>query len=242
VLVVLAPLAILALLVLLGVAFVARGRDGADLSPRPLLRAYLYVGSFAGVVAIAFGLASVLTAGLALVVGNELVYGAIPEEARIRRTQELDLQRAQDALRGVTFALTGGLFWLAHWLGRNRVAPGDQGSLRRAYALLGAGVFGLAALVLLPTGISQALSFWLLPATYRQGAGGTLAGGVVAAAVWLLYLRLLLDELPRGGARVIVASGPGGPTAEAVGVVARIGPPPGGRSARAEAVPPADRD
>ncbi|MDO8506338.1 MAG: DUF5671 domain-containing protein [Candidatus Limnocylindria bacterium] len=202
----LVPLAALGLLVFLLAAFAARGRDGADLSPRPLLRAYLYVGSFAGVGALAFGLASLLTAGLALVAGNELVYGAIPEEARIRRTQELDLQRAQDALRGVTFALAGGLFWLAHWLGRNRVAPGDQGSMRRAYALLGAGVFGLAALVLLPTGISQALSFWLLPATYRPGAGGTLAGGVVAAVVWLLYLRLVLGDLPRGGARLTLGS------------------------------------
>ncbi len=189
------PLAVLGALVFVALVFVARGRDGLDLSARSLFRVYLYIASFAAVVALAFGAASLGTAAFAWIGGNEFVYGGIPQEIAIRRTQELDATRAQDALRGATFAVSGGLFWLVHWIGRTRVAPGDQGPLRHAYALVGTAVFALATIILLPIGVYLALAFWLVPVGsggYRQGASMALAGGLVAAGVWLLYLRLML--------------------------------------------------
>ena len=42
------------------VLFVQHGREGLDLSPRALLRAYLYIASLAGVVVLAGGLAALV--------------------------------------------------------------------------------------------------------------------------------------------------------------------------------------
>lgn len=239
------PLAVVGVLAFLAVVLIVRGREGIDISARSLFRAYLYIASFAGVVALAFGLSSLLTALLAAVAGNELAYGGIPQEAAIRRGQELDVQRAQEALRGATFTVSGGLFWLVHWPARNRVDPGDQGALRHGYALLGTAVFALATIVLLPIGMYQALAFWLLPmpAGFRQGVGTSFAGGLVALAIWLLYLRLVLGDLPRGRGREWLFRGGAAPMLpEGSPVGARIGPPPSGRSVGAEAVPSRDAE
>lgn len=243
---ILLPFAVLGALVFVALVLAARGREGLDLSARSLFRAYLYIASFAGVVALALGLSWLGTAAFALIGGNELVYGGIPQDVAIRRTQELDATRGQDALRGATFTISGALFWLVHWIARNRVAPGDQGPLRHAYALVGTAVFALATIILLPIGVYLALAFWLVPVAsggYRQGASMALAGGLVAAGAWLLYLRLMLDDMPRGPRRHAFSSGPGrsSPPPEGAPVGARIGPPPTGRSASAEAVPPEPR-
>ncbi len=208
------------------------------------VRRYLYFGSFFGVALFAVGAASLLTAALTLLFGTELVYGGIPMEAPLRTSQQHDVQRTQDAIRGVTFVVCGLVFWLGHWLARNRFAEGDQGPARRAYALVGTIAYALVAIVLLPTGVSQALTFWLLPPLpggYRSGVGQSLAGGLVAAGVWLLYLRLLLDDLPRTG-RWAGRTFHGGPPSEASPVGARIGPRPGSLSAGAEVVPPREDD
>lgn len=240
---ILLPVAVLGALVFGALVALARGRDGLDVSARSLFRAYVYIASFAGVVALAFGAASLGTAAFAWIGGNEFVYGGIPQEIAIRRTLELDATRGQDALRGATFATLGGLFWLVHWIARNRVAPGDQGPLRHAYALVGSAIFALATIVLLPVGVYLALGFWLLPVAgggYRQGAGMALAGGIVSAAIWLLYLRLMLDDMPRGPRWRTFSSDtrPSPPPPEGAAIGARIGPPPSGRSAGAEALPP----
>ena len=48
---VLIPVAVLAVFVIIGVLAFQRGREGFDLSGNTVLRAYLYLGSFAGVIA-----------------------------------------------------------------------------------------------------------------------------------------------------------------------------------------------
>src|SRR4026209_2641409 len=58
-----------------------RGREGFDLSGNTVLRAYLYLGSFAGVIALAFGLSALLNGVLASAVGNQIVYGGAPVPA-----------------------------------------------------------------------------------------------------------------------------------------------------------------
>ncbi len=208
------------------------------------IRRYLYVGSFAGVALLAIGLSSLVTAAIALLLGTPLVYGGLPVEAVITTAERQAVQRDQDAIRGVTFAVCGLLFWAGHWVARNRVGPGDRGAGRRAYAVVGTAVYAVATIVLLPAGIAAALTFVLVPAGpggYRAGAGQSLGGGLVTLGVWLLYLRLLVDDLPRGS-RTVFHGGGGGPPAEPVRVGARIGPAPGGRSAGAEARPPVDPD
>ena len=69
---------VVGIIVLLVALFIQRGREGLDLSPRGLLRAYLYAGSFAGLVALVFGLAAIGNFVLASAVGNDVVYGAPP--------------------------------------------------------------------------------------------------------------------------------------------------------------------
>ena len=59
-------------------------------------------------------------------------------------------------------------------------------------------IFGLATVVLLPTGIYQALSYLILPAesgVFRQGAGDSLPGGLVTLPIWLIYLWLVVRDV-----------------------------------------------
>ncbi len=73
--------------------------------------------------------------------------------------------------------------------------------------------------------------------------GQTLAGGLVALGIRLLFMRQLPGDRPRRGRAVIGwRGGGGGPPLEAAGVGARIRPGPASRSAGAEAVPPRDVD
>ncbi|HET9808622.1 MAG TPA: hypothetical protein VFQ66_02925 [Candidatus Limnocylindria bacterium] len=142
---VLVPVAVIALIVIIGVIAFQRGREGVDLSPQAMLRAYLYVGSFAGVIALAFGLSALLNGALASVVGNQIVYGGTPvpqtaiqrvcpvgvtcppepdlAQVTERQRQENDRRRQEDLLRGATFTLFGALFYGAHRAARRSMHP-----------------------------------------------------------------------------------------------------------------------
>ena len=195
---VLIPIIAIALVAFVAVPFM-RGRDAVDLSPQSVFRAYLYVASFAGVAVAAFGIAALLQAAIALFAGNEFVYGAFSSDTRLTQAQQFDARRAEDAVRGVTFAAFGLAFWLVHWLARNRFAQGDQGALARGYFLIGTAVFGVATVILFPMGLYQGLTYWLVPrapGAFRSGVQDTLAGGIVVLAIWLLYLRIVLSHLP----------------------------------------------
>lgn len=219
---VLAPAAVLGTIVLLGVLFLRR--DGIDLTPRGLLRLYLYIASLAGIVVLTIGAASVVNYGLARVAGDEFIYGGEParpfprpvcppeavgkgcveptpeelERQRVAQVQQRERQRNEDLLRGATYTVFGALFWTAHWGARRGLGERDPGTvaLRRGYLMLGTVVFGIATIVLLPTGTYQALANVLLEAPegyYRQGADA-LGGGLVTLVVWLAYLRLVVAE------------------------------------------------
>jgi hypothetical protein len=262
---VLIPVALLAVVVILGVIAFQRGRDGFDLSGNTVLRAYLYLGSFAGVIALAFGLSALLNGALATAVGNQIVYGGAPVPTIVRacpagvlcppepnpadviqrQQQENDRRRQEDLLRGATFTVFGALFYGAHRAGRNAMYPraasvADHGGLRRAYHLLGTVVFGVGAIALLPAGLYQLLANSLLTLpqdSFRQGVADTLTGGIVSTVLWLLYLRAVLSDT-RGGETRFYRSGPSGPPAEPAPVGARIGPRPGERSTGAEVQTP----
>lgn len=224
---VLVSAAVLGTIVLLITLFLQRGRDGG-VSARALLRTYLYVGSLAGIVALSVGLASVLNYGIARVAGDSFVYGGAPgynimvavptcppgaqncvepppgQNERIRQQQEQQNERRRndDLIRGLTFAIFGALFWGAHWSARRGLGedawPGS--GLRRGYLMLGTAVFGLGTIVLLPTGVYQALSNAILAPptnTFRPGADA-LGGGIVSLLVWLIYLRLAVADVRRG--------------------------------------------
>ncbi len=221
---VLAPIAVLGVVALVVILFVQRGREGIDLSPHGILRLYLYIASLAGIVVLALGLASVVNYGLARAAGDEFIYGGpgtVPaaqwcppeaigkgcfeptpqqlEQQRIEQKMQRDRRRDEDLIRGVTFSVFGALFWGAHWGARRGVGEVDaaMSGLRRGYLMLGTVVFGLSTIVLLPTGIYQALSNVLLATPqrfFRQGADA-LGGGLVSLPIWLAYLRLVVAEL-----------------------------------------------
>ena len=230
---VLVPIAVLGVLAFLAFAFFQRGREGFDVSPRGLLRLYLYIASLAGMLVLAVGLASATNAALAYGFGAELIYGgsfgpvpaqvrpcppnekcppgATPEEQErflreqsAREREDRERRRAEDLIRGGTFAVFGGLFWGAHWGARRRLVGAEErlSALRRGYLMVGTAIFGLTTIIALPTGVQQALSAALLPQSsqfgaYRQGAD-SLGAGIVALVIWLVYLRLVVRELRAG--------------------------------------------
>ncbi len=217
--------AALGVLVLIVALFVQRGREGIDLSPRGLLRAYLYAGSFAGLVALVFGLAAVGNFVLASAAGNDVVYGAppvprpaiapacppnfpncpqppSPDEQLKRQAEQNERRRNEDLLRGITFTVFGAVFYGAHYAARRGIVGADeQGGLRRAYLMLGTAVFGLATVVLVPTGLYQLLANAILPASpdiFHQGVSDSLMPGLVSLVVWLVFLRLVVADFRRG--------------------------------------------
>jgi hypothetical protein len=205
------------------IAFLVRGGLGAvEFAPRNLVRVYLYIASMAGIIVLVVGLSGILTVGFAAAFGNGFVYGdsssiqpmpacaptpdpnvkcvpgGQPDFADQQRRQ-LERRRADDLIRGITFTTFGALFWGAHFLARRGVMGPDEltSGLRRGYLLLGTVIFGIATVILLPTGIYQALSYVILPAdlgNYRQGAGDSLPGGLVTLPVWLIYLWLVVRD------------------------------------------------
>lgn len=216
------PAAFLGLLVALAVVFFQR-RESLDLSPRGLLRGYLYLASLAGIVTLAIGLGSLANYGIATAFGTEVVYGGVPmarpaiapacppgetrcpgpteeqlEQQRRSQKEQTSRRHSEDLLRGITFTAFGALFWAAHWAARRRiVGASEHGTgLRRGYLMLGAVLFGLVTIVMLPTGLYQALAAALLPAnefSYRQPAD-SLGGGIAALPIWLVYLRELVSD------------------------------------------------
>jgi hypothetical protein len=218
---VLTAAAVIGGIVLLGMLFLQRGREAVDLSLSGLLRVYLYLASLAGVIAFAVGLAGLLAYVLAAGFGLDVIYGpgqprpapaiappcppnatcppfftpfpqAVIPDDRVRR-------QGEDLVRGATFVVFGGVYWGAHWLARRSLARPDehQSGLYRGYLMLGTAIFGIATIVLLPTGIYQALSY-IVPASqfsFRPGAGETLSGGLAALPLWLAYLWLVMRTL-----------------------------------------------
>lgn len=212
-------------LIVTAIAMVVRGGRGGglDWTPRTLVRVYLYIASLAGIVVLVVGLSGILNAGFAAAFGDSFVYGdssfvtpqppcAPASEPTVKcapggqvdfaqqRVRQNARRRGDDLIRGITFTVFGLLFWGAHWIARRGVIGGDESAsgLRRGYLMLGTVVFGLATIILFPTGVYQALSYLILPAengVYRQGVSDSLAGGLVTLPVWLIYLWLVVRDL-----------------------------------------------
>ena len=211
---------VLGIIVLVAVVLVQRGRDGVDMSPHTLLRAYLYAASFAGLIALVIGLSALLNWGIATATSYDVVYGGAPTPAiakacppgvlgcpqqppveEILRQQRDQQQRqlGEELLRGITFTVLGAVFYGAHWAARRSVAGAQEArsGLRRAYLMFGAAVFGLATIVLVPTGLYQLLANAILPTSqniYQPGIADSFAPGIVSLVIWLIFLRLVVSE------------------------------------------------
>ena len=189
----LVPIVIIGSIILVVFAVIQQRSTPAETSAT-LLRTYLYIASLAGVVTLAFGLAGLLDALLALTVGTTFVYGGpVPTSPGVA-----DTRPAEDFVRGFTFTLFGALFWFVHWLVRTRVLGGDLGSQYRGYVLVGAAAFGISTIAFVPSGVYMALSNWLVARppgdTYSQPVGEPLVSGLVCLVIWLHYLRAALTS------------------------------------------------
>ncbi|MBU6424044.1 MAG: hypothetical protein KGQ88_08430, partial [Chloroflexi bacterium] len=197
---------VLGVIVLVAALFFQRA-SGA-FSARGILRVYLYVGSLAGILALAVGLGSLLDYGIARVAGDDFVYGTPPVPVAVscppgaqncepgpadvilrQQERQNEQRRNEDLIRGLTFAVFGAVFWGAHVVARRALHEEEAagGPLRRGYLMLGTAVFGLATVILVPTGVYQALSNAVLeapPDTFRPGADA-LGGGITALVIWL---------------------------------------------------------
>jgi hypothetical protein len=219
----LVTLGVVGLIALGVVTFIQRGAGTLDLSLRGLLRVYLYLASLVGVVVFALGVAGIAAFLLAAVFGRDVIYGgaplvpvpavapacppnqtcppgftSFPERTLFRDDRERRQQ--EDLVRGITQLFFGAIFWGAHWAARKGIVGADErgSGLYRSYLILGTAVFGIATIVLLPTGIYQALSQALItadPGSFRQGAGESLSGGLATLPIWLLYLWLVQRAL-----------------------------------------------
>ena len=190
------PIVVVGIIILVVVAVIQQRTTPAEASST-FLRTYLYIASLTGIVTLAFGLAALLDAVAAVVLGTTFVYGGPVTTS----ANAVDTRPADDAVRGITFGVFGALFWLVHWLARRRVFGGDRGGQYRGYVLIGAAAFGIATIAFLPTGVYQALSNWLVarPAgTYYQAVGEPLISGLVSLGIWLLFLRAALTAVRRG--------------------------------------------
>ena len=227
----LVTLGFLGLIALVVVAFVQRGQGTLDLSLRGLLRVYLYLASLVGVVVFTLGIAGLTAFILASVFGLDVIYGGPPPQPVPAiapacppgqtcpqpppfegRTipDERERRHQEDLVRGVTQLVFGAIFWGAHWAARKGIVGGDEraSGLYRSYLILGTAIFGVATIILLPTGIYQALSQALItaqPGTFRQGAGESLSGGIATLPIWLLYLWLVQRALRAPPAAVAAA-------------------------------------
>lgn len=171
---------------------------GVDLSPRSLLRLYLYLASLAGLIVLVVGVAALLDWTAGNILGVTAIYGRVPAVYDPNfyppnLASQSALRHQDDLLRGLTLLVFGALFYGGHRFARRALAdPEEAGSvLRRAYNTIGMFVFGVGTLVLLPVGIYQALSYTLItpPAdVFQSGFGDSLMGGIVAVPVWLIYL------------------------------------------------------
>ncbi len=220
---VLVPIAVLVALVVAAAYMFSRGKEAISFDPRTLLRLYVYIASLAAVVIFTIGLGSVVNVALSGAFGTDFIYGGpgpgpvaltfrcspesvakgcvepTPEQLeqqRIAQKQQVDRRRDEDLIRGITNTVAGVLFWGVHFYARRLLADPPSSPQWRMYLMTGTVAFGLATLVLLPTGLYQALSNRLIPATpntFRQSAD-SLGGGIVALPVWLAYLRLLVGD------------------------------------------------
>lgn len=214
--------AVVSIAVIVVALFVQRGREALDLSPRTLLRAYLYAASFAGLVVLVVGVSSLLNWGIAQAAGPDVVYGGAPSPALVRKCppgavgcveppqEDIDrMKRQQDEqrrrqvgeelLRGITFTVIGGIFYGAHYGARRGIVGSEEtrSGLRRAYLMVGTAVFGLATIVLVPTGLYELLANALLRTPeeiYRPGIRESFAPGLASLVAWLAFLRLIVAE------------------------------------------------
>ena len=111
-------------------------------------------------------------------------------------------ERLRDLLNGATLLGTGGLFFAAHYVLRNRLESREERSvsfLNRAYLMVSGVVYGGLCLVLIPTALYQTIEFYLVPRGDPETTfwswplpGDYLGYAIVSLGLWLWAVSALL--------------------------------------------------
>ena len=203
----------------------SRGGEGVHLNQRILLRAYLYLGTLAGLILLAVGVSGLVQAGLGAGLGYDFSYypqyvsfprpirapvepgvATAPdissaEEQRQAHSEGLDRAYKEGLLNGMSYVLVGAIIWGIHVFGRRRLTYTTEvdSTLQRAYLLLVVLIFGIITLVNLPQGMFEALRFYILEPIdeFSPGnpPGDNIAWAIVALPIWLSYLFGLIRDV-----------------------------------------------
>ena len=129
------------------------------------------------------------------------------KQAELREIQlERGLERAQEEglIKGVSFAIIGGIIWLVHVLGRRWLETQEEMAsiINRVYLVLIVVSFGVITIVNLPQGVFESLRFAFLDPIdefSRYQPGGKLALSIASLPIWIVYLTGAIRSVRRGG-------------------------------------------
>ena len=210
--------------------FVIRVRSGeaVSLPLRLLFRVYLYLISIVSIVMLVIGLSALVQVGLGAALSKEFSYApafvkTLPrmvepppdvrpltpvvvepteEEQEAQREEGLDRAFKEGILNGLSLTLVGALVLGLHLWGRRRLEIEEErgGMLNRTHLILLLVIFGIVALVMLPSAIYDSLRYYILDygdEFSRLRPGGRLAAAIVTVPVWAYYLSATLRAVRR---------------------------------------------
>jgi hypothetical protein len=112
--------------------------------------------------------------------------------------ERLDQAFKEGILRGLNFAVVGGVFWLVHQWGRRRFGQ-NGGMLEPLYLVSLLAIFAGMTLYSLPSGLYDTLRYYILDSRDSfSPPGERLAMAIVSLPFWLLYLSAAVRRLRAG--------------------------------------------
>jgi hypothetical protein len=197
-------------------------RTGEDpLTVRTLLRAYLHVASFAGLVTLLAGAALTLQSGFARAFGESFSFYPCCGPAGPDVPAPTDDQVSEALIKGLVLLMAGVLFGVSHRVALRVIQSAAKSKSGMAYAgsLLGTAAFGLVAIVTVPVAAYGVIRLHLLggettPYSSYDPPGQALAVAMVFGAAWGWYLAAFVRQaLVHGpddfGARMMAAQARG---------------------------------
>lgn len=207
---ILVPVTIVVLLGVLAAAMLAVMRMGIPeaLSGRFALRGYLHLASVVSSLVIAFGLVSLVTAGVTLPAGRGFSYqvtgprqaispperfGRDPEEMRHQLEERAEAQFKDDVVRGLALTSVGLLLWGLHTAGLRITENADERRhswLNRLHRLGLLAIFGASGLIALPLGTYELARYYVVGSVveFHTQPGSSVAIAIVFVPIWLYEL------------------------------------------------------
>jgi hypothetical protein len=126
------------------------------------------------------------------------------ELRQVKLERGLDRAHKEGLIKGISFAIIGGVIWLVHVLGRRWLETEEETAsiVNRVYLVLIVVIFGVITIVNLPQGVFEGLRYALLDdfdELSRYQPGGKLALSIASLPIWIVYLTGAIRAVRRGG-------------------------------------------